>query len=168
MSDPRRLPELIAQAIVEHGGDLGGWTRLDPDGDARQLFDGRVTLHAEVRDREPSASAAVIHAHVLTQLHGYDAEVLDACVFGIAPDRPAAPGQAAVPRVTGVAGAIRSFLDDKPACTACRAGAVGGDIAEGSAEGDFGLPGLRAFVGPSIGRDVEDDRVAAALDGTKP
>ena len=42
MSDADRLLELIEEGIVQHGGDLGGWTRRNDQ--SLQLFDGRVTL----------------------------------------------------------------------------------------------------------------------------
>lgn len=51
MSDADRLLSLVEDAIVLHGGDLGGWTK-HADG-ALQLFDGRVTLRAELREDDP-------------------------------------------------------------------------------------------------------------------
>jgi hypothetical protein len=55
MSDSDQLLEEIEKSIVELGSDLGGWTRRG-DGEL-QLFDGRVTLRADVAD---CAGAAVI------------------------------------------------------------------------------------------------------------
>lgn len=73
MSDTERLLELIENCIVEHGGDLGGWTRRE--GETLQLFDGRLTLHAELKDAGPAATAkGAIHAHVFTTLHEYEDE----------------------------------------------------------------------------------------------
>src|SRR3954452_15706218 len=127
MSDSERLLEVIEKGVVEHGGDLGGWTRRIDD--RLQLFDGRVTLCAEMKDAGPSAAAVCgIHAHVLTTLHEHDDEVLDACLFGMEEDREAALGQAEVIWITGVAGPIKSFLDNKPVCMTCQAGVEGGDV----------------------------------------
>jgi hypothetical protein len=167
MSDSEHLLELIEKCVVEHGGDLGGWTRLDDH--ALQLFDGRVTLRAELRDAGPSANAGAVHAHVLTTLHEHDDEVLDACLFGIGADREAALGQAAVIWMTCVAGPIRSFLDDKPVCMTCQAGVEGGDASQGYSRGDYGLPsGLRAYVGPSIARGFDDEPLQSRIDDTRP
>jgi hypothetical protein len=166
MSDSEHLLDLIEQRIVEHGGDLGGWTsRVD---DRLQLFDGRVTLSAEVKDPGPAAREGVVHAHVFTTLHEHDDEVLDACLIGIGDDQEAALGQAAVVWLTAVAGPIRSFLDNKPVCMTCQAGVQGGDVSKGYAQSDYGLPGLRAYVGPSISRGFNDDRIQSAIDDTKP
>ena len=38
MPESERLLELIEKGVVEHGGDLAGWTRRSDD--ALQLFDG--------------------------------------------------------------------------------------------------------------------------------
>ncbi len=56
MSESERLLELIERAVVEHGGNLGGWTRRSDD--ALQLFDGRVTLRAEVNESETNKPRA--------------------------------------------------------------------------------------------------------------
>ena len=132
MPDAERLLELIEDCIVGHGGGLGGWTHHTDD--TLQLFDGRVTLRAEVKDAGPSASRGAIHGHVLTTLHEHDDEVLDACLFGIGSDRDAALRQAATIWMTGMAGPIRSFLDNKPVCMTCQAGVDGGDASEGYSE----------------------------------
>jgi hypothetical protein len=166
MSDSDRLLELIEECVTAHGGDLGGWTSRG-DG-ALRLFDGRVTLRAELQDAGSPANKLGVHAHVFTTLHEHDDEVLDACLFGIGDDRDAALRQAAVIWTTGVAGPIRSFLDNKPVCMTCQAGVEGGDLSRGYAPGDYGLPGLRAYVGPAVARGIDDDRVRAALDDTKP
>ena len=143
MSDPSCLLELIENGIVEHGGDLGGWTWHE-DG-TLQLFDGRVTLRSEVSEPDPSGPKGIVHAHVFTKLHEHDDEVLDACLVGIGDDRHAALAQAAMVWITCVAGPIKSFLDNKPVCMTCQAGVEGGDISKGYSPGDYGLPGLRAF-----------------------
>jgi hypothetical protein len=164
MADSERLLELIETCVVEHGGDLGGWTRRTND--TLQLFDGRVTLRAELKDAGPSAN--VVHAHVFTTLHEHTDEVLDACLFGIGNDSEAALAQAALIWTTGVAGPIKSFMDNKPVCMTSQAGVKGGNASEGYSEGDYGLPGLRAYVGPTISRGFDDERVQSALDDTKP
>lgn len=167
MSDAEQLLQKIEDGIVEHGGDLGGWTRLD--GGALQLFDGRITLRAELRGEPSRSGAGMVHAHVLATLHEYDDEVLDACVVGMGDGREAALAQAAAIWITAVAGPIRSFLNDRPVCTTCKAGVEGGDASKGYCPGDYGLaPGLRSFVGPAISRGFTDDRVASRLDDTKP
>jgi hypothetical protein len=165
MPDSERLLELIGQGIVEHGGDLGGWTRLD--GDRLQLFDGRVTLRAEVHEQGELGNGTA-HSHVYATLHEYDDELLDACVFGMGDDQEAAISEAAMLWIMCVAGPIKSFIDDQPACQTCRAGAEEADPSEGDSRGDYGLPGLRAFVGPSLSRGLEDERILPALDDTKP
>jgi hypothetical protein len=167
MSDSERLLELIEKGVVEHGGELGGWTRRADD--RLQLFDGRVTLCAVIKDAGPAAEAGGgVHAHVLTTLHEHDDEVLDACLFGIGEDREAVLAQAALIWMTGVAGPIRSFLDNKPICMTCQAGVAGGDASKGYSPSDYGLPGLRAYVGPSFSHCFDDERVASAIDNTKP
>ncbi|SIO29810.1 hypothetical protein SAMN05444166_3589 [Singulisphaera sp. GP187] len=166
MSDSQRLLDLIEKSVVEHAGDLGGWSRRIDD--ALQLFDGRVTLCAELKDAGPSAADGLVHAHILMKLHDYDDEILDACLFGIGNDRDAALGQVALIWMTGVAGPIKSFIDNKPVCMTCQAGVKGGNASEGYSESDYGLPDLRAFVGPSISRGFDDERVQSAIDDTKP
>jgi hypothetical protein len=166
MSDSQRLLELIEKCVIEHGGDLGGWTRRSDD--TLQLFDGRVTLSAELKDAGPSAGDNAVHAHVFARLHEHDDEVLDACLFGIGKDREAALAQAAVIWITGVAGPIKSFIDNKPVCMTCQAGVIGGDASAGYSQGDYGLPGLRAYVGPAIFRGFDDERLQPAIDDTKP
>ncbi|WP_165071366.1 hypothetical protein [Paludisphaera rhizosphaerae] len=167
MSEVEQLLQKIEDGIVEHGGDLGGWTRLD--GDALQLFDGRITLRAELRGGPSIGSAGMIHLHILATLHDYDDEVLDACIVGMGENREAALAQAAVIWITCVAGPIRSFLDDRPVCSSCKAGVKGGDASKGYCPGDYGLaPGLRSYVGPAISRGFTDDRATSRLDDTKP
>jgi hypothetical protein len=133
-----------------------------------QLFDGRVTLRAEVNDPGPAAAGKAVHVHVLTTLHECDDEVLDACVYGLGADPETALREAALIWITGVAGPIRSFLDNKPVCMTCQAGVADGDSSQGYSRGDYGLPGLRAYVGPSFARAFDDGPVQAALDDTKP
>lgn len=165
MSDSERLLELIEKSVAEHGGDLGGWTRRI--GDALQLFDGRVTLRARLEDSGSSGETKTVHAHVLTTLHEYDDEILDACVVGTGDNPDAALGQASVIWITCVAGPIKSFLDDKPVCMSCKVGVAGGDPWQGYSRGDYGLPGLRAYVGPSLARGLDDGSVES-VDDTKP
>lgn len=165
-ADSNRLLDHIEEGVVAHGGDLGGATRrLD---DALSLFDGRVSLRAEVSEAETSAGDETVHTHVFATLHEYDDEILDACVFGFGEDRAAAIAEAAVIWITCVAGPIRSFLDDRPVCMTTRAGVAGGNASDGYLEGDYGLPGLRAYVGPSVARGFGDQRARHRLDETKP
>src|SRR5262245_19026482 len=166
MSEANRLLELIENGIVEHGGDLGGWTRRGDE--ALQLFDGRVTLRTELQDAGPNAGERSVHAHVFTTLHEHEDEVLDACLFGMGKDHDVALGQAAAIWITCVAGPIRSFLDNRPVCMTCQAGVDGGDVKAGYSRGDYGLAGLRAYVGPFIARGFRDERAQSALDDAKP
>src|SRR5262249_2919211 len=53
---------------------------------------------------------------------------------------------------TGVAGPIKSFIDSRPVCMTCQAGVHAGDASKGYSESDYGLSGLRAYVGPAIAR----------------
>ncbi len=149
MSDSERLLELIEEGIVAHAGDLGGWTRLDND--VLQLFDGRVALRAELHAGDQPREG-VVHAHVFTTLIEEDDEVLDACIFGMGDDNDEALKQAAGIWIMCVAGPIRSFIDNKPVCMTCQAGVVDGDASHGYVAGDYGLPNLRAYVGPAIHR----------------
>lgn len=165
MSDAYDLLERIENALNEHGGDLGGWTKLDDE--QLQIFDGRVTLRSDIYETEDGGDQ-MVHAHVSVRLHEHDDEELDACLFGMGDDREEALSQAAAIWLTSVAGPIRSFLDNKPVCMTSQAGVIDGDAEEGYSPGDYGLPGLRAFVGPSIARGIEDESVQAALDDTKP
>lgn len=166
MSEAKRLLELIEEGIVQHGGDLGGWTRRTED--TLQLFDGRVTLRAELKDNKPSSAIAVVHVHVFTTLHEHDDEVLEACLMGIGEDPHAALGQAAGTWITGVAGPIKSFMDNRPVCTTCQAGVEGRDASAGHTGGDYGLPGLRAYVGPWISRFFTDEDDLSAFDAAEP
>jgi hypothetical protein len=165
LSSADRLLEHIEEGIVKHGGDLGGWTRRYDD--ALQLFDGRITVRAELNEQEQSREGTV-HAHVFATLHEYDDEVLDACLFGAGKDDNAAVAEAAVLWITCVAGPIKSFLDGKPVCMTCQAGVQDGDASKGFFAGDYGLPGLRAFVGPSISRGKISHQIQSTLDDTKP
>lgn len=167
MSDSERLLELIETGLVKHGGDLGGWTRRGDD--TLQIFDGRVTLRAQLKDPGTAGADRAVHAHVLTTLQEHDEEVLDACLFGMGDDREGALRQAAGIWMTCVAGPIKSFLDNKPVCMTCQAGVAGGDISKGYSEGDYGLSsGLRAYVGPSVSRGFDDERVQSAMNDTMP
>jgi hypothetical protein len=163
MSDAATLLELIEDGVAAHGGDLGGWTRRDDE--SLQLFDGRVTLRAEMADEVPTEAKkeGIVHAHVFTTLHEHDDEELDACLLGMGDDRDGALRQAAMIWITCVAGPIKSFLDNKPVCMTCQAGVAGGDASQGYCEGDYGLPNLRAYVGPSIARGFNDDRKVQSM-----
>ena len=164
MTDSNHLLDKIEEGIVGHGGDLGGWTRRADD--SLQLFDGRVTLRAEIDEQQ--AEEGMVHSHVFTTLHEHDDEVLDACLFGMGQGRAGALAEAAMIWITCVAGPIKSFIDGNPVCMTCQAGVQGGDAAKGYSPGDYGLPGLRAYVGPSIARGFDDDRVQSSFDDTKP
>lgn len=152
MSEAARLLERIEEGIVAHGGDLGGWTSLR--GEELKLFDGRVTLRAETVG---GGEGKAVHAHVLTTLHEYDDEVLDACIMGMGEDPDAALGQAAAILVRGVGAPVRSFLDDRPVCMASRIGR----------DADRALAAGRAYMGPAFPRGL-DPSVASALDDTLP
>lgn len=160
-----RLLEIIEDGIVQHGGDLDGWTRRDDE--TLQLFDGRVTLRAELLDEEES-SEVTVHAHVFTKLHEHDDEELDACVFGLGDNNEEALTQAATIWMTCIAGPVRSFIDNKPVCMTCQAGVHGGDVEQGYSPGDYGLPNLRAYVGPAVGRGFDDAGIQGAIDDTRP
>lgn len=165
MNETERLLELIEGGVVAHGGDLGGSTRRTHE--ALQLFDGRVTLRAEVKETD-SSKIMTVHAHVLTTLHEYEDEVLDACLFGMGDNPEAALAQVSMIWITCVAGAIKSFLDDKPVCMSSRVGVTDGDPANGYSRGDCGLPGLRVYVGPSLARGFDGEAIQSAIDDTKP
>jgi hypothetical protein len=153
MSETHRLLELLEEAILQHGGALGGWTRLADE--TLQLFAGRVTLWVELNDSRLTDNNTVIHAHIFTKLHEHDDEVLDACLFGMGENTDECLRQAAGLWLTSVAGPIRSFLDNKPVCMTSQVGIVGGDISQGYSPFDYGLAGMRAFVGPTIFRAFE-------------
>ena len=157
MDSDSLLLSKIEEAVSQHGGDLGGWTQLEDD--ELKLFDGRITLRAEV-DPSDDENPGIVHAHVFSTLHEHDDEVLDACLMGIGDNREEGIAQAAFVWLTCVAGPIRSFMDNSPVCMTCQAGVADGDAAEGYVQGDYGLPGMRAFVGPSLARGFEDNTVA--------
>lgn len=165
MSIPEKLLGLVEDGIVQHGGDLGGWTRLESE--RLQIFDGRVTLRVEVRDKQ-SPSDGVIHVHVLMTLHDHDDEILDACLMGIGSDVESAIVDAAKIWLLCVAGPVKSFLDDRPICLTCKSGVKGGDPSAGYIEGDYGLDGLTAYVGPSFARGFGDWDPQPELNETKP
>ncbi len=165
MTQSEQLLENIEECLNQHGGDLGGWTRLSDD--CLQIFDGRVSLKAKTYESNQSREG-VVHVHVLATLHEHEDEVLDACVVGVADDSDAAVREAAFIWVTSVAGPIRSFLDGKPVCMSCQAGVADGDTSQGYVAGDYGLPGLRAFVGPAISRFMDESPDHHAIDDTKP
>ncbi|MEZ6143482.1 MAG: hypothetical protein R3B84_23175 [Zavarzinella sp.] len=166
MSDEEFLLDEIEKGIIAHGGDLGGWTKREDD--TLQLFDGRVTLRALIHDSNPSNKLEMVHAHVLTTLHDYDDEVLDACLMGMGANAEEALSEAAIIWITGVSGPIKSFIDNKPVCMTCQAGVVDGDPSQGYVPGNYGFPNHRAFVGPSFARGISNDKVGNQLDDSKP
>ncbi|MCA9096260.1 MAG: hypothetical protein KDA68_22425 [Planctomycetaceae bacterium] len=165
MSDTARLLELIEDRIVAHGGELGGWTRLDAE--ELQLFDGRVTLRAEMHE-SPSVEKGVVHVHVLTKLHEFEDEILDACMMGADNDLDQALADVASKWIMGVAGPIKSFIDGNPVCLTCQAGVVGGDASKGFSPGDYGLTGLRAYVGPVFAQGVTDKQSGGVIESSRP
>lgn len=152
MSPTARLLELIEERIVAHGGDLGGWTAHA--GETLKIFDGRVSLGAEIVD---GGDGKPIHAHVFATLHEHGDEVLEACILGMGEDTDAALAQAATIWMQGVGAPIRSFLDDRPVCMASAAGRDAGCV----------LTDGRGYMGPFFQRGL-DDSAAAALDDTLP
>ena len=162
MADENELLSLIEDAIAAHGGDLGGWTQLTED--SLKIFDGRVTLSALIDEPEDNDVPGMIHAHVLAVLHEYDDEVLDTCLIGVGDDMKSCLAEVALIWMTCVAGPIRSFLDNTPVCMTCQAGVVDGDVSQG----DYGLPGLRAYVGPYTTRMIEDESITETIDDQKP
>ena len=161
MSDDLDLLNKIEEGLVAHGGDLGGWTKVEAE--SLKIFDGRVSLKVDLADLEGSLAVdQVVHAHVFATLHEHDDAVLDACVMGLGEDRNSAIAEAALIWITGVAGPIRSFLDNKPVCMTCQAGSLNAEPEQGYVSGGYGLSGLRAFVGPAFARgfdtgDYQDD-----------
>lgn len=149
MSDEAGLVlDTIEDGIVSHGGDLGGWTKRDDD--RLLLFDGRATLTCKVHP--PSESAVGAHVHVVTTLADYPDDPLDACVMGLDDNREQALKQSAVRWVATIAGSIKSFLDDKPLCTAA------------PAEGNYGLPPeLKAYVSPGLSIGMNGEMSAEAM-----
>ena len=143
MTNNYRLLSFIEEALVQHGGDLGGWTKLDDE--SLKVFDGRVTLRAQADGSPRDSPPAVAHCHVFATLHERDDEELDACLMGIGDSLEDALREAAMLWITGVAGPIRSFLENKPVCMTCQAGVANGDVSRGYAQGDYGLPNLRAY-----------------------
>jgi len=164
MSEAARLLEFIEEGIVAHGGDLGGWTQRTDE--ALKLFDGRVTLRAEMS--ESPAPGQAVHGHVFTTLHEYDDDVLDACLVGVGQKTDDALRDAATVWAICVAGPIKSFLDNQPVCMTCQAGVIDGDASKGYVQGDYGLPGLRAYVGPAVSRFLPDGKVQGAFTETSP
>lgn len=146
MPEAARLLELIEERITEHGGDLGGWTARS--GGRLSLFDGRVTLRAEIveaRDGKP------VHAHVFATVREYGGEVLEACVMGMGESRDEALAQAAMIWMQGVAAPVRSLLDGREVCMASR----------------VELGGSPSYAGPFFPRGL-DEPVVSALDDTLP
>lgn len=154
MANEHDLLQQIEEGLVAHGGDLGGWTKLADD--HLKIFDGRVTLRAEIYPSEPGHEG-MVHAHLFATLHEHNDEVLDGCLFGLGGTREQGIAQCAMYWITCVAGPIRSFLDNKPVCMTCQAGVKDGDPDEGYVPEDYGFPGLRAYVGPGILRNLPED-----------
>jgi len=166
MSLNKELLQLIHTAVVEHGGQLGGRTKLAED--KLQIFDGRVTLQVNVETYPKMGELVLVHCHVLATLHEFDNEILDACVTGLAVDLAEALGQSALKWITGVAGPIRSFIDDKPVCMTCKSGVEGGDPSAGFSPNDYGIKGLNAYVGPSLQTSFDNDSQSKLSDETLP
>jgi hypothetical protein len=166
MENSVQFLELVEEALTQHGGDLGGWTKLD--GEKLQVFDGRVTLTAEIIGAESKSSGESVHIHLFAMLHEHEDEVLDACLFGFGDDHESALKQALVVWITSVAGPIKSFLDNKPICMTCQAGVVDGDRSKGYMPGNYGLPGLRAYVGPAITRGFDGRPPLSEIDDDRP
>ncbi|MEM7457317.1 MAG: hypothetical protein AAF456_23480, partial [Planctomycetota bacterium] len=129
MSDSNLLLSFIEEGIVQHGGDLSGWTRLGEE--SLQLFDGRITLRAEVDANTGESQPTVAHCHVFAALHEHGEEELDACLIGIGDGVEESLREAAMLWITGVAGPIRSFMEIRPVCMTCQAGVANGDTSEG-------------------------------------
>ncbi len=110
MSESDRLLELIEEGLADYGGDLDG--RICHSDGCLQIFDGRVTLQAELREQAQFQETRV-HVHVLATLHEFDHEVLDACLFGTGFDRESALSEAAGLWVTCIACLIRSLIDGR-------------------------------------------------------
>ena len=168
MSLDKELLKLIHKAVVEHGGELGGKTKFSKDKDRLLIFDGRVLLKANVETYPKMGKTTLVHCHVLAKLREFDNEVLDACVTGFAEDTAGALGQAAFKWLTGVAGPIRSFIDDKPVCMTCKSGVKGGDPNAGFAPQDYGFKTLSAFVGPSLQTSFENQGQTNLTDDNLP
>lgn len=164
MANEQDLLQQIEEGLVAHGGDLGGWTQLADE--QLKVFDGRITLRAEIYPSD-AGREGVVHGHVFATLHEHNDEVLDACLFGLGENREQAIAQCAMYWITCVAGPIRSFLDNKPVCMTCQAGVKDGDPDEGYMPDDYGFPGLRAYVGPAILRNLPDD-APELLDADQP
>lgn len=159
--EANQLLDLIEEVIVQHGGDLGGWTRRSSD--RLQLFDGRVTLSAKIEDGPEQDKVEPIHAHVLATLNDHQKEVLDACMFGMRDSREDSLKEIALFWMTQVAGPIKSFIDDKPVCMTVQSSVPNGNLKNGYSEHDYGIPGFRAAVGPEFSRGMETN-----FDGTYP
>ena len=164
MSDEHALLCAIEDALNQHGGDLGGWTKLNEQ--SCQIFAGRVTLKAEISPNE-GGMEGLVHAHVFATMHDHQDEVLDACLMGMGEDRATGIKECALIWLTNVAGPIRSFLDAKPVCMTCQAGVTNGDPTQGYVAGTYGLDGLRAYVGPAMARGIDSDGYSM-LDDAKP
>ena len=167
MSDESAVLDKIEEGLVTHGGDLGGWTKMEAEG--LKIFDGRVTLTVDLADLEGGLAVdQVVHAHVFATLHEHEDAVLDACVIGLGEDRGSAIAEAALIWITGVAGPIRSFLDNKPVCMTCQAGSLNAEPEQGYVSGGFGLSGLRAFVGPAFARGFNTEDYADDMSDSMP
>lgn len=159
-SELKRLLALIEEGIAHHGGELGGSTRHADD--TLQLFEGRASLQVTAEINE-GPGATTVHGHIITTLREYDDEALDACLFGMASDFEEAATQVAIQWIAGVAGSIKSLLENTPVCMSCQVGVPGGDPEHGFLEADLGLSGVRAYVGPAFFRGIADGDVQNAL-----
>lgn len=157
---------MIEWAVKEHGGDLGGTT--NNRGESLQLFDGRVTLTVKLEEPCSAPTGKSIHVHLLSKLHDYDDEILDACLFGLGEDQMAALRDVCMIWMTGVAGAIKSFIDHRPLHMSSLVDVSNPDTSGNYPNGEYGLTGVRGYVGPSIARGLDDEMLQTSLDDTKP
>jgi len=128
---------MIESTVVAHGDEFGGWTKLD--GDELKVFDGRVTLRAQVHTHPKPGGAAMAQCSVLATLHDHGDEVLNGGVVGVAGSGDEALTSAAQAWLHLVAATIRSFIDGR---------AVAGCSHVSDAPG-AGLDGFDGYVSPA-------------------
>jgi hypothetical protein len=163
MTDCQKLLQIVEEMVSARGEELGKIER----GDEVLLFDSRATLHIEIRDSH-SAHEGDVHAHFLVSLREYEEDVLDACVCGMADTRREALKQAASIWTTAVAAPIKAFLDGQAIFTTREVRSENGDSWQDRIEGDFGLSGVRGYVGPAIARNLNDALIEANATPEKP
>ncbi|MEM1186586.1 MAG: hypothetical protein AAGI53_16475 [Planctomycetota bacterium] len=132
-----KLLEMIESTVVAHGDEFGGWTKLD--GDELKVFDGRITLRAQVHIHPKPDGAAMAQCSVLATLHDHGDEVLNGGVVGIAGSEDEALTSAAQTWLHLVAATIRSFIDGR-AVTGCS------HVSDAPGEG---LDGFDGYVSPA-------------------